>query len=76
MNQKSSEVLHFQAVHVSEMGSSVLMEKQGLIKVLDKLKSSKLEVTCLTITFHTNLTFGIYQKVLKNCKCCKEKIMS
>ena len=51
MEQESSQILHFHVTNVAETaGNSNLMEKQGLIKVLEKLSTSGVAVESITTT--------------------------
>ena len=56
MEQMSSQILHFHVMNVAETdGNSNLMEKQGLIKVLEKLNTCNVAIESLTTDRHSQI---------------------
>ena len=56
MDSATDLILHYSLVHVSETGSSVAMEKEGLRRCLDKLLDQGVDIISLATDPHTGLT--------------------
>ena len=55
MDNRTSKVLHFEVINVGETGSSSRMEKEGLIRCLDKMKACDIKIYSLTTDQHVQI---------------------
>ena len=55
MDSTTNQLICFIVVHVANAGNSVAMEKYGLIKILDSLEETGVNVACLTTDRHISI---------------------
>ena len=55
MDSATDLILDYSLVHVSETGTSVAMEKEGLRRCLDKLLAQSVEITSVATDRHTGV---------------------